>query len=108
MVKVIHRIGDLAVGDIVALASGGPDMTVVGFTAPEPRPDYTPAGSHVADDTPLVSVAWHTGDGVLGQARFPVGALKVKDSAAERDRPNRIPPPNRVPPPAPPHAEPIV
>jgi hypothetical protein len=93
MVKSIQKLGTLEIGDIVTLESGSPKLTVVGFVAPEPTPDFTPHGAHVVNDMPLVAVAWFE-NGVFGQAKLPLDAFIVPPPPA----PTPVPAP---PPPAP-------
>lgn len=77
MVKVIHKLNDLEIGDVVTLVSGSPDLTVIGFAAPEARPDFAPPSAAVVEDSPVVVVAWFTESG-FGQTKLPVDALVVK------------------------------
>ena len=90
MPKAIHKYADLEVGDVVTFATGGPDLTVIGFDPPSP---LGPRQSRalMGEAVPTVRVGWFLSDGSFSQAKLPAAALDAKDAAnSEPKRPEPV------------------
>jgi hypothetical protein len=86
MTQVITKLGDVALGDLVALKSGGPDAVVLGFVAsPMGAAPVNVPGATYAEEAAFVKIGWATQAGSLAQADVPLAALNVK--ASETDKP---------------------
>ena len=101
MTKVIKTLDGISVGDVVALKTGGPDMTVSGFVPGEPLagpihdvqvyPGSTVEyeGFEAAHSEPKVSTVWFPSDhpGSALEQTFPVRALVVKTHHDDEKKP---------------------
>ena len=91
MPKAIHKYADLEVGDVVTFATGGPDLTVIGFDPPEPGSVPGHPGALMGEAVPTVRVGWFLSDGSFSQAKLPAAALDAKDVAnSEPKRPEPV------------------